>query len=60
MRIDEVAVLVRGADAVGVAISAEAGVAFVRDAGIAERADVGLDGLRVDAGKERIDIAANL
>ncbi len=40
VRVDEVAVLVGGADAVGVAVGAEAGVAVVGDGRFAERADV--------------------
>ena len=60
VRVDEVAVLVGGADAVGVAVGAEAGVASVGDDCFAERADVGFDGLGVDAGKEGVDGAADL
>ncbi len=60
MRVDEVAVLVGGADAVGVAVGAEAGLAVVGDDRFAEGADVRLDGLGIDAGKERIGIGANL
>ena len=55
MRIDEVAMLVRRADAVGIAVGAEAGVAFVGDHRLAQRADVRLDRLGIDAGKQRID-----
>ena len=60
VRVDEVAVLVGGADAVGVAVGAEAGVAVVGDGGFAEGADVRLDGLGIDAGKERIGIGADV
>ena len=55
VRVDEVAIFIGRADAVGVAVGAEAGVAFVLDDRLAEGADVRLDGLGVDAGKERID-----
>ncbi len=60
MRVDEVAVLVGRADAVGVAVGAEAGLAAVGDGGFAQGANVRLDGLGVDAGKERIGIGADL
>ncbi len=60
VRVDEVAVLVGGADAVGVAVGAEAGVALVGDDCLAKRANMRLDGLGIDAGKERVDVAANL
>jgi hypothetical protein len=56
VRVDEVAVLVGCADAVGVAVGAEAGLAAVGDGGFAEGADVRLDGLGVDAGKERVGL----
>ena len=60
VRIDEVAVLVGGADAVGIAVGAEAGVAAVGDDCLAQGADMRLDRLGIDAGKERVDIAADL
>ena len=60
VRVDEIAVLVGGADAVCVAVGAEAGLAVVGHGCLAERADVRLDGLGVDAGEERVDVAANL
>ena len=60
MRVDEVAVLVRGANAVGIAVGAEAGMAAVGDNRFAQCADMRLDGLGIDAGKERIDVAADL
>ena len=59
VRVDEVAVLVGCADAVGVAVGAEAGLAVVGDRGFAEGADVGLDGLGIDAGKERVGFGAD-
>jgi hypothetical protein len=58
--IDEFAMLVDGADAVGVAIGTEAGLALVGDSGFAEGADVRLDRLGIDVGKERVGIGANL
>jgi hypothetical protein len=61
VRIDEVAVLVGGADAVGVAVGAQAGLAAVGDSDrFAEGADVRLDGLGIDAGKERVGVGADL
>ena len=60
VRIDEVAVLVGGADAVGVAVGAQAGLAAVGHDRLAQRADVRLDRLGIDAGKQRVGIAANL
>jgi hypothetical protein len=60
VRIDEVAVLVGGADAVGVAVGAQAGLAAVGHHRLAQGADVRLDGLGIDAGKERVGVAANL
>jgi hypothetical protein len=60
VRIDKFAVLVGGADAVRVAVGAEASVALVGDDRFAEGADVRLDGFGIDAGKQRIDVAANL
>ena len=59
VRVDEVAVLVGSADAVGVAVGAEAGMAMVLDGCFAEGADVGLDGFGIDAGKERIGCGAD-
>ena len=60
VRIDEVAVFIRGADAVGIAIGAQAGVAAVGNHRILKGADVRLDGLGVDAREQRIDMAPNL
>src|SRR6202035_4414012 len=60
VRVDKVAILVGGADAVGVAVGAKAGVAVVGNHRLAQRANVRLDGLGVDAGEERIDVAADL
>ncbi len=60
VRIDEVAVLIGGADAVCVAVGAEAGLAAVGGSGFAEGADVRLDGLGIDAGKERVGVGADL
>jgi len=60
MRIDKLSVLVGGADAVRVAVGAEAGVAAVGDNRLAEGADMRLDGLGVNARKEWVDVAANL
>jgi hypothetical protein len=51
VRVDEVAVLVGGADAVGVAVGAEAGLAAVGHDCLTQCADVRLDGLRIDSGK---------
>jgi hypothetical protein len=56
VRVDEVAVLVGCADAVGVAVGAEAGLAAVGHDRFAEGADVRLDGLGIDAGKERVGV----
>ena len=60
VRIDEIAVLVGGSNAVRIAIGDQAGVAFLRDDHVLAGADVGLDGLRIDAGKQRIGVGANL
>ena len=60
VRVDEVAMLVGRADAVGVAVGAEAGLAAVGYCGFAEGANVGLDGLGIDAGKERVGFGADL
>src|SRR5271169_5232806 len=59
MRIDEAAVAVDGADAVAVAVSAEAGVIFAGENSLTQRVDVGLDGLGVDAAEARVSSAAN-
>jgi hypothetical protein len=53
-------VLVGGTHAVGVAVGAETGLAVVGDHGFLKGANVWLDGLGVDAPKERIGIGANL
>ena len=58
--IDEVAVLVGRADAIGVPVGAEAGVALIRDDCFAKGANMWLDRLGIDAGKQRIDVTANL
>ncbi len=60
VRIDEVPVLVGRADAVRVAVRAQASLAAVGDHRLAQGANVRLDGLGVNAGKERIHVAANL
>ncbi len=60
MRIDEIAVFVGGPNAVRVAIGDQAGIAFLRDDHVLAGADVGLDGLGIDAGKQRIGVGANL
>ncbi len=60
MRIDELAVLICGANAVRIAVGAKAAVAAVGHYRLAQGADVRLDGLGVDAGEERVDVAANL
>src|SRR6185312_994337 len=57
--VDKVAVLVSGADAVGVSIGTEAGVALVGDDSVAQGTDVRLDRLRIDAGKERVTVGAD-
>src|SRR6185437_7692928 len=59
VRVDEVAELVSSADAVGVSIGAEAGVALVGDDSIAQGANVRLDRLGIDAGKERVRVGAD-
>ena len=60
MWIDEVAVLVSGADAVRIAVGAKAGVAMVLDRRFAERANMRLDRLGVDLREKWVDVAANL
>ena len=59
VRIDEGAVAVHGADAVGVAIEREAGVEFALRHGASQRGDVRLNGFRIHAAEERIARAAN-
>ena len=58
--IDEVAEFIRSADAVGIAIGAEARLAAVGDHRLAQRPNVRLDGLGVDAGKQRVLRATDL
>ena len=60
VRIDEVAVFVDGSDTVGIAVGDQAGVASVLDDGVLKSAHVRLDGLRIDAGEERVVLGANL
>ncbi len=60
VRVDDVAVLVDGADAVGVAIGDEAGVAVLGDDAALGLGDVGEDGLGVDAGKGGVDLGPHL
>src|SRR6266700_268120 len=52
--------LVDGADAVGVAVGAEAGVAVVGDHDLLEGPDVRLDRLGIDAREQGVDVAADL
>ena len=59
VRIDERAVAIDGADAVAVAVGAEAGVVFSGAHGLAQRVDVRLDGFGMDAAEARIARAAN-
>jgi len=60
VRIDEIPILVGRAYAVRIPIRTQAGVAAVGHHRLAEGADMGLDRLRIDARKQRIDVAANL
>ncbi len=60
MRINKVAVLIRRADTVRIAIGAQACVAMMRDRSFAKRADMRLNRLGIDARKQRINISANL
>ena len=60
VRIDEVAMLVDGADAVRVAVGAEASLTAVGHHGLAQGANVRLDGFGIDARKSGICVAANL
>ena len=60
VRIDEVAILICRPDAVGVAVGAQAGLAAVGHHRLAQGADVWLDGLGIDAGKERVGVPVNL
>ena len=58
VRIDEVAVLVGRANAVRIAVRAEAGLAAVGHHRLAQRANVRLNRLRIDARKQRVGIAS--
>src|ERR1035437_3706002 len=60
VRIDEVALIVGGADAVRVAVRAEPCVAAVGHHRLPQGANVGLDRFGVNAGKKRVGIATNL
>ena len=60
VRVDERAVTIHCADAVGVAIEREAGVEFALHHGPLQRCDVRLDRLRVYAAEERVARATNL
>ena len=60
MRIDEVAALVHGADAVRVAVGHHAEVAHPRADGGGQRAEIPGDRLRVDAAEAGIHLAADL
>ena len=59
MGIDEGAVAIDGADAVAVAVGAEADVVFAGEDGFAERVDVRLDGFGMRAAEKRIARAAD-
>ena len=59
VRIDEGAIAVHCADAVGVAIEREACVEFALHHGALQRCDVRLDRLRIHAAEERVARAAN-
>ncbi len=59
MGVDERAVAVDGADAVAVAIGAQAGVVFSGKHGLPQRFDMRLDRLRMHAAETRIARAAN-
>ena len=60
VRVDEAAVLGDRADAVGVAVDRQAGAAFFAHHGVLEGFHVRRNRLRVDAGKQRIHLSANL
>jgi hypothetical protein len=60
VRIDEIAVLIDGADAISVTIGREAGGAFVLDDGVLKGADMRLDRLGIDAGKKWIVLKTDL
>src|SRR3984957_5301496 len=60
VRIDERAIAIDCADAVGVAVEAKTRVVFSFDHGLAERGDVRLDGFGIHAAEERVAIGANL
>ena len=59
MRIDERAIAIDRADAIAVAISAEAGIIFSGAHRLTQRIDVRLDGFRMYARKSRVARAAN-
>jgi hypothetical protein len=48
-----------GSDAIAISIGGESGIVSAAENGFAQCCDVGLDGFRVDAAKERIAGAAN-
>ncbi len=58
--VDDVAVLVHGTDAVGVAVGNQAGVAVLRDDFNLRHRNVRQDGLGIDAGERRVAVRANL
>ncbi len=60
VRVDEAAVLGDRADAVGIAIDRQAGAALFAHHGVLEGFHVRQNRLRVDAGKQRIHLSANL
>ena len=59
MRVHEAAVFGNGAEPVGVAIGGHSSLAFLADNSFLQERDVRKDGLRIDAGKQRIQLTAN-
>src|SRR6185437_10183604 len=60
VRVHKAAVLCSGADAIGIAISCETGVTFFLYHGFLQHADVRLNGLGINSGKQRVDLASDL
>src|SRR5205085_28379 len=60
VRVHEHAIFRARAHAVGVTIGHKAAVATLAHYGLLQRAHVGLDGLRIDAGEQRVHLAAYL
>ncbi len=59
VRVHEAAVFRNSAEAVGIAVGGQSGLAFLADYRLLQEFDVRKDRLGVDAGEQRIQLAAN-